>query len=691
VSWTNIGTTAAILAAFLLFAADANSQTKSIPRPPWPLTLMSTQPTHTFPCVPGGSTASLQACTLASSFSFSGSQLVIPGLNGAAGSLTTNITGSTQCIHADTSGVLSGTGTDCGAGGGGGSGTVNAGVAGKLAYYPSSATAVDDNANATMTNGVLALGTSASVLGGLDLFGNTSGTVSIRPQAAAGTYNFNLPTTAGASGQPMLSGGGGGSPMSFGTLTTGGGGTGGTSFTANALLKGAGASPFASSSIVDNGSIVTTPQPFSTQSAPIITEILNDATVATVVNKLAKASGAPSRATIATTSDTGGNIIGVVWGNAGTAGSAQIAVGGQVQCVFDGATVSNHFVQASTTAGGSCHDAGAGYPNNGQQVLGLVLSTNAASGTYDMKVFPPGIVPTGGASTGGDNSWTNRNRVPTALLTDAASITVDLAGPNVRTITLSGNRTLANPINRLSGELITFFIQQDNVGGRTLSVDSTYMFPNGDPPTFSTLPGARDMFTCWFGVNYNSCSAVAQNVKQVRLNAFDATKTAGGALTFSNNNLTATNGTANSSIAVGTLFRSAGKFAFRVKLNACASSGSCGVGASSSANGSTSNVYLGSNTTSVSIYNDGVILVNNVNLGSIGFTFTTGDYIDVVIDLTAHTIQAAKNGGALSSSASIGSMSTFNLSPACSLNASADSCTYDGSPSIAYSGATNWQ
>lgn len=36
------------------------------------------------------------------------------------GNLTTNITGSTQCVHADSSGVLSGTGSDCGAGGGGG-------------------------------------------------------------------------------------------------------------------------------------------------------------------------------------------------------------------------------------------------------------------------------------------------------------------------------------------------------------------------------------------------------------------------------------------------------------------------------------------------------------------------------------------------------------------------------------------
>jgi hypothetical protein len=42
----------------------------------------------------------------------------------ASSTLTTSITGSVQCVHADSAGVLSGTGSDCGAGGGGGSGTV---------------------------------------------------------------------------------------------------------------------------------------------------------------------------------------------------------------------------------------------------------------------------------------------------------------------------------------------------------------------------------------------------------------------------------------------------------------------------------------------------------------------------------------------------------------------------------------
>jgi len=70
------------------------------------------------------------------------------------------------------------------------------------------------------------LGVAGTTLGSLGLAGNTSGTVTIKPQAAAGTYNFNLPTGAGTSGQPLLSGGGGTTAQTYGTLGTTYGGTG---------------------------------------------------------------------------------------------------------------------------------------------------------------------------------------------------------------------------------------------------------------------------------------------------------------------------------------------------------------------------------------------------------------------------------------------------------------------------------
>lgn len=48
--------------------------------------------------------------------------------------------------------------------------------------------------------------------------GSTSGEITFLPQAAAGTYNWNWPTTAGTSGQFLTSAGGAGAPMTWNTI-----------------------------------------------------------------------------------------------------------------------------------------------------------------------------------------------------------------------------------------------------------------------------------------------------------------------------------------------------------------------------------------------------------------------------------------------------------------------------------------
>lgn len=65
------------------------------------------------------------------------------------------------------------------------------------------------------------LGVAGTTLGTLALSGNTSGTITIQPQAAAGTFNFNLPITVGSAGQVLTSQGGGATAMTWTTLTTG--------------------------------------------------------------------------------------------------------------------------------------------------------------------------------------------------------------------------------------------------------------------------------------------------------------------------------------------------------------------------------------------------------------------------------------------------------------------------------------
>ena len=121
-----------------------------------------------------------------------------------------------------------------------------------------------------------------------------------------------------------------------------------------------------------------------TTGGAVATDLPNAATTGTTLSKLAKVTGSPATAVIASTTDTSG-MIGVVVDGAGTSGSAQIARGGQASCAFDGATTAGDYVQISSTTAGDCHDAGASYPGIGQ-ILGRVLSTNGSAGTYAMLV-----------------------------------------------------------------------------------------------------------------------------------------------------------------------------------------------------------------------------------------------------------------------------------------------------------------
>src|SRR5439155_90877 len=119
----------------------------------------------------------------------------------------------------------------------------------------------------------------------------------------------------------------------------------------------------------------------------VATEVPNDTTTGTTVSKLAKLTGAPSAAIITATTDTAG-AFGIVVGGAGTSGNAQIARVGTATCVFDGSTTARDYVVISSTTAGDCHDAGATFPTSGGQVLGRVLSTNGAGGTYAMILYP---------------------------------------------------------------------------------------------------------------------------------------------------------------------------------------------------------------------------------------------------------------------------------------------------------------
>ena len=81
---------------------------------------------------------------------------------------------------------------------------------------------------------------------------------------------------------------------------------------------------------------------------------------------------------------------------------------------------------------------------------------------------------------------------PIVALTDAASITTNLALGNNYSVTLAGNRTLANPSNITAGQSGSIFITQDGTGSRTLAYGSYFKFVGGTAPVLSTTASAID-------------------------------------------------------------------------------------------------------------------------------------------------------------------------------------------------------
>lgn len=78
----------------------------------------------------------------------------------------------------------------------------------------------------------------------------------------------------------------------------------------------------------------------------------------------------------------------------------------------------------------------------------------------------------------------------TVTLTDAGTIAVDWDTFINAVVTLAGNRSLGNPTNGQPGTWRTILVQQDAVGGRTLSYGGQYVKPGGTAITVTATANA---------------------------------------------------------------------------------------------------------------------------------------------------------------------------------------------------------
>jgi hypothetical protein len=116
-------------------------------------------------------------------------------------------------------------------------------------------------------------------------------------------------------------------------------------------------------------------------------------------------------------------------------------------------------------------------------------------------------------------------------VTDAASVAINADLGNNFIVTLSANRTVANPTNPRDGQELNFLIVQDATGGRTLTWSSAWEFLSGAAPTLTATANGADLVKAiynsalakWFAYSTrvaiagSTSVAITQNTLNLRL------------------------------------------------------------------------------------------------------------------------------------------------------------------------------
>ncbi len=210
-------------------------------------------------------------------------------------------------------------------------------------------------------NSVVARDASGNFLAGVIMAGGVnvtaSGFVGIQASAVSGIGLWTGATATDNSGTALLL-----SHASLGKLIRGGVGTSTTLTNESFSLDAAGNVSF-------NGGMMT---PYET-TGPLLPNSLV---------KLTSDPGTSGAGTVAMTAP--GDIagaIGILTGLPSGSSKIQVAQSGQFSCNFDGPATPGHYVGISKTTAGDCADIGPSYPNDGQQIVGRVLSSSGPTAT----------------------------------------------------------------------------------------------------------------------------------------------------------------------------------------------------------------------------------------------------------------------------------------------------------------------
>jgi hypothetical protein len=109
-------------------------------------------------------------------------------------------------------------------------------------------------------------------------------------------------------------------------------------------------------------------------------------------------------------------------------------------------------------------------------------------------------------------SFTAGQRGSVSALTDGATITPNFNTANNFSLTIGGNRTLANPTNITAGQSGVIVITQDGTGSRTLAYGSYWDFSGGTAPTLTTAASAVDVLVYYVNSTTSITASLISNI-----------------------------------------------------------------------------------------------------------------------------------------------------------------------------------
>jgi len=153
--------------------------------------------------------------------------------------------------------------------------------------------------------------------------------------------------------------------------------------------------------------------------------------------------------------------------------------------VHDGSTVGGTVLAKTSSPSFTGTTSTANLTVNG---LVSVSGNTSVTGTYTVN----GNTVIGNTAVSGAFSVSGAAYGVIGTLTDGSTITPDFSTYNNFTVTLGGNRTLANPTNVTAGQSGVIYVVQDGTGSRTLSYGTNWKFAGNVAPTLTTTANAVD-------------------------------------------------------------------------------------------------------------------------------------------------------------------------------------------------------